>query len=126
MKKRGKKIHNSVALNPLNAKLFMTYELPTRAALLALFNNTATVDHLAHLYALGDLSNRIAKEPHIIAHAATVMRLCSVIYDLKCKANDTVTASMIASANLLLDWMSEQRNADISKHAQEAIREFGR
>jgi len=126
MKKRGKRIKNTVALNPLNAKLFMTYELPTRAALLALFNNTATVDHLAHLYALGDLSNRIAKEPYIIAHAATVMRLCSVIYDLKCKANDTVTASMIASANLLLDWMSEQRNADISKHAQEAIRELGR
>jgi len=33
---------------------------------------------------------------------------------------------MIASANLLLDWMSEQRNADISKHAQEAIKELNK
>jgi hypothetical protein len=124
MKKRGKKIHNSVALNPLNQKRFIDFELPTRSALLALFNDVATVDHLAHLYALGDLSSRISKEPHIIAHAATVMRLCSVIYDAKCKASETVTSSMIASANLLLDWMGEQRNADISKHAQEAIRDM--
>jgi hypothetical protein len=124
MKKRGKRIKNTVALNPLNQKRFIDFELPARAALLALFNNTATVDHLAHLYALGDLSSRISKEPHIIAHAATVMRLCSVIYDAKCNASDSVAGSMIASANLLLDWIGGQRNADISKCAKEAIREL--
>jgi hypothetical protein len=126
MRKKGRKIKNTIALNPLNQKRFIDFELPARAALLALFNNTATVDHLANLYTLGDMSNRIAKEPHIIAHAATVMRLCSVIHDAKCKASDSVAGSMIASANLLLDWMGGQRNADISKHAQEAIRELGR
>lgn len=83
------------------------------------------------MYALGDLSYRIAKDRHIIVHADTVMRLCTEIYnskitefDLKFMASKKTIEAMIASANLLLDWMSGQRNADIAKHAQEAIREL--
>ena len=122
-KKSGARINNVLALKPLGIRNLISYELPTRAAILALENKTYDDQHLAHLYSLGDICRRIAIEQHIKTHAATVMRLCVQIHNEK-SSDAMVVDSMRISANLLLEWMNRKSNSEISHAAHAALKEL--
>jgi hypothetical protein len=123
-KKTGARIKHTIALKPLGMRNLINYELPTRAAILALEHGVHNADHIAHLYSLGDMARRITVEMHVKAHADTVIRLCEQIYQDGC-CKESVANSMRVSTNLLLEWMNEQSNFAISNAANEAIKEIG-
>lgn len=122
-KKTGARINHTLALKPLGIRNLIAYELPTRAAIVALESKAHTSDHLAHLYSLGDMARRISSLSHIQSHAASVMRMCESIHQSGgCSA--MVVDSMSVSTNLLLEWINQQSNAAISLAANKAIKEL--
>ncbi len=122
-KKTGARITHTLALKPLGIRNLIAYELPTRAAIVAIENQAYTSDHLAHLYSLGDMARRISSLPHIQSHAASVMRMCESIHQSG-GCGEMVADSMRVSANLLLEWINQQSNAAISHAANKAIKEL--
>lgn len=120
-KKRGARINNVLVLKPLGIKAATTYELSARAALLALESDTANTDHLASLYVLADLAERIGGELYVNHHAATIKRLCDQIHGDAYHCGHLTYAAMRASADVLLRWVMVQKNRDISDHARRAV-----
>ena len=125
MRKRGAKIKNRVALIPLRIKC-NKYEIDARAALLALENGCAAQEHLVSLYTLADLAERMSCDYHILQHAQSIKRLCQMIYDSNYHCSGMAYRSMMVSADLLLVWMLQQKNALIDHHARAAVREIDR
>ena len=124
MKKRGARIKNTLALKPLGIRNMIAYELPTRAAIVAVDAGDFNSTNIAHLYSLGDMCQRIAKEVYILRHAEAVCRIASDIHSAgHCDAGKA--QSLTVSSNLLLDWLLTQSNKQISDAAQGALREFG-
>lgn len=122
-KKTGARINHTLVLKPLGLRNMITYELPARTAIVAIQSGVQTSDHLAYLYSLGDIASRIATEPHIRNHAASVMRMCDQIYQAGgCGA--LMTESMRISTDILMRWLNEQNNHSISLAAASAIREL--
>lgn len=121
-KKCGARINNVLVLRPLGVKAATTYELSARAALLALENDTANTAHLASLYVLADLAERIGGELYVTHHTATIKRLCNNIHEDAYHCGHLTYAAMRASADVLLRWVLVQKNIDISKHARRAVR----
>ena len=124
MRKRGAKIKHTMALKPLGIRNLIAYELPTRAAIVAVEAGDFNSTNIAHLYSLGDMCQRIAREVYILRHAEAVCRIASDIHSAgHCDAGKA--QSLTVSANLLLDWLLTQSNKQISDAAQGALREFG-
>lgn len=123
-KKRGARINNVLVLKPFGIKTATTYELSARAALLALESDMANTGHLANLYVLADLAERIGGELYVSHHAATIKRLCDQIHEDAYHCGHLTYAAMRASADVLLRWVLVQKNGDISRHARQAVREL--
>lgn len=123
-KKCGARINNVLVLKPFGIKTATTYELSARAALLALESDMANTGHLANLYVLADLAERIGGEMYVSHHAATIKRLCDQIHEDAYHCGHLTYAAMRASADVLLRWVLVQKNIDISKHARQAVREL--
>ena len=123
-KKRGARINNVLVLKPFGIKTATTYELSARAALLALESDMANTGHLANLYVLADLAERIGGELYVTSHAATIKRLCDQIHGDAYHCGHLTYTAMRASADVLLRWVLVQKNIDISKHARQAVREL--
>lgn len=123
MRKSGAKIKHRLAIKPIGMRNMLAYELPIRAALVALESGIQTKDHLANLYSLGDMAARMTSETHILAHADTVKRLCHQIYESK-GCGEMAYLSMQVSVNLLMTWLNKQSNYAISCASHDAIREL--
>lgn len=123
-KKCGARINNVLVLKPFGIKTSTTYELSARAALLALESDMANTGHLANLYVLADLAERIGGELYVSHHAATIKRLCDQIHGDAYHCGHLTYVAMRASADVLLRWVLVQKNIDISNHARQAVREL--
>ncbi len=123
-KKRGATIKNTHALRPFGIKT-NGFELPVRAALLALNAGIVSDDHLVMLWTLADMAQRIGGETYIQSHVQTLKRMC---YEIE-HASTCTPLQYIAietSANLLVNWLHQQKNVDIARNAVQAIAEIER
>lgn len=123
-KKCGARINNVLVLKPFGIKTSTTYELSARAALLALESDMANTGHLANLYVLADLAERIGGELYVTSHAATIKRLCDQIHGDAYRCGHLTYVAMRASTDVLLRWVLTQKNIEIAKHARQAVREL--
>ena len=122
-KKRGAKINQSHALRPFGIKT-NGFEFPVRAALLTLDTGSTTYDHLAMLWTLADMSERISSEPHILTHAETLKRMCYAVRTAEYRCDAMQYVAIETSANLLVNWLHQQKNVDIASCAVRAIEQI--
>lgn len=133
MRKRGKKINNTLTIKPLGMKSDR-FEFAARASLVALQSDIATQDHLVNFYVLADLVQRIGGAQHAITHADTIKRLCdeihmSAIIGHPCEkygCSILQYEAMRASVDVLVKHIHQQKNSDIARHALAAIGEMER
>lgn len=132
MRKTGKRIKHSIAVNPLNMKIGAgnSYELDARAALLALSANVHTEQHVINLWVLAEICGSLAlqkakdNERYALAHCATVKRLCGLVKGDNCQRMEYVAIS--SSVDLLLEWFAIQSNSAISKICQHNLKKIAR
>lgn len=121
-KKRGATIKNPYALRPFGIKT-NGFEFPVRAALLALDAGVVSDDHLVMLWTLADLAQRIGGEDYIQAHVQTLKCMCYALeHATICTPLQYVAVE--TSANLLVNWVHQQKNVDIATQAVQAIAEI--
>ena len=128
MRKSGRKIKHKIAAIPGNAKKSM-YELPARAALVALNADCATDDHLANLWVLSELCEALNlaqnKEQYIHSHCESIRRRIEDIHMAgRCGRLDY--CAIEPSVNLLLDWFDIQPNTLIAKIAYDTLHKLNR
>ena len=121
MRKSGAK-HSRTAVLPLNLRS-NRQEMRARGALVALSADCLNEQHLCDLYILADLCHNInqRRAAHITTHADSVKRMCNEIKDRDYRTSTTLMLAMIASSNLLIDWMATQPNKKIYDAAQAAM-----
>lgn len=120
MKKRGKKIKNRLALQPLGVKN-TKYELDARAALLAIKHNVFQEQHLVDLYVLADICERMTDERYIKVHSTSVKNLIELAYQ-NGRVGHMEYASMEPSSDVLLGFFKGAKNADIARACMEAAK----
>lgn len=128
MRKSGAKIKHSIAAIPGIGKR-NTYELPARAALVALQADCHTDDHLAHLHVLADLCDALNtaqnREQYITSHCESVRRRISDINESgRCGRLDY--AALEPSVNILLEFFALQPNSLIARIARQAVERLHR
>jgi len=113
MRKRGKKIKQVLVTNPLGVKN-PKYELAARAALLAIKRDCFNDQHLADLYVLSEICEKLGDEAHISKHAEYVKRMCEIAHGAgRLSLNDYV--SLEISTNILIDYFSRSSNVEIAR-----------
>ena len=120
-RKRGSHIKCGVAVKPFGVKSG-DFDIRARAAVVALNNGVANQDHFVSLYVLGDLCRQMGAEPHVLSHAATLMRMCASLNSEDRQATELECLSLGVSADVLLRWFEQQSNYMIATKAADAIR----
>ena len=122
MRKTGKKI-NTVACLPNGVRRDTQWELPIRAAMLAIRNGAITQSQYDDLRTLAEMTRRTTDEPHLINHAESIDRILTPVGQRGGRATGNEAASVTASAKVLLDHIAGVHNSVIAKVTLEAIRE---
>jgi len=113
MRKSGKKIKHSSVVMPLGVKK-PKYELSARAALIAIKHDCFNDQHLADLYVLSEICEKLGDEAHISKHAEYVKRMCEIAHGAgRLSLNDYI--SLEVSANVLIDYFSRSSNVEIAR-----------
>ncbi len=117
MRKSGKK-HSKLSVLPIGMRRNNVWELPIRAALLALDTGKLTEQQCIDLFVLSEMSLRTGAKGHYLEHAKTLHRL---ICDIGDKKDHTVTRyeamAIVPSVEVLLEFMSQVKNLDVAKAA---------
>jgi hypothetical protein len=123
MRKQGKKINQGFCVLPLGMKR-TKYEMDARAALLAIERGVCTEQHIVDLWVLADLCERLneGREKYISTHAESVKSLAEAIHNKTC--NGLASVSIVASSNILLDWIHKQDNRKIIDIALSQIKQL--
>lgn len=108
MRKRGKRINQNVAVIPLGMKR-NDYDMIARTALVAFKSGIVTDKHIGALVSLAYLCEHLHSEPHIMQHAASVIRLCAEAQDNK-RVTDLQYIALETSTDVLLKWFHLQKN----------------
>jgi len=122
MKKVGKKI-KTIACLPQSVRRDTVWELPIRAALLAIANGSITQSQYDDLRTLAEMTRRTTDEPHLVKHADSLDRILKPIGERGGFSTGNEAASCRASVKVLLDHMAGVRNSVIAKVSMDAIRE---
>ena len=122
MKKVGKKI-KTIACLPQSVRRDTVWELPIRAALLAIANGSITQSQYDDLRTLAEMTRRTTDEPHLVKHADSLDRILKPIGERGGFSTGNEAASCRASVKVLLDHIAGVHNSVIAKVSMDAIRE---
>lgn len=122
MKKCGARI-KTVCCLPQTVRRDVAWELPIRAALLAIRNGQITQIQYDDLHTLTEMTRRTTDEPHLIRHADSIDRTLKPIGQRGGKSTGNEAASVTASVKVLLDHIAGVHNSVIAKAALGAMRQ---
>lgn len=114
MKKTGAKI-KTVACLPNGVRRDVQWELPIRAAMLAMRNGGINQLQFDSLRTLAEMTRRTTEEPHLIMHADSIDRVLHPVGQRGGKATGQEAASVTASAKVLLDHIARVSNGVIAQ-----------
>lgn len=122
MRKQGKK-HSTLTVLPHGMRRNVAWELPIRAALLALDTGKLTEQQCIDLFVLAEMSQRTGAKGHYLEHSKTLHRL---ICDIGDRVGHPVTKyealGISASVPVLLEYMQKVKNLDIAKAALREVK----
>lgn len=122
MRKTGKKIQTTACL-PNGVRRDVQWELPIRAAMLAIRNGSITQSQYDDLRTLAEMTRRTTEEPYLIMHADSIDRVLHPIGRRGGKATGQEAASVTASVKVLLDHIAGVSNGVIAQVSLAAMKE---
>lgn len=122
MRKTGKKIQTTACL-PNGIRRDVQWELPIRAAMLAIRNGQINQGHYDDLRTLAEMTRRTTDEPHLIRHAESLDRVLKPIGQRGGHATGNEAASVTASVKVLLDHIAGVHNSVIARVSLAAMKE---
>lgn len=122
MRKSGKKIKTCACL-PNGIRNNLVWELPIRAAMLAIRNGSITQGQYDDLSTLAEMTRRTTDEAYLIMHADSIDRVLHPIGRRGGKATGQEAASVTASVKLLLDHIAKVSNGTIAQVSLAAMKE---
>jgi len=116
MRKKGKKIRQSLVVLPNGFRRDERWELPIRAALLSMDTlGYLNEGHLYDLWVLAEMSRRTGGKGHILTHADSLERLIDTVHSAKGEVKDLEAAGIEASCGILLEYIKGVSNVDIAR-----------
>lgn len=124
MRKQGAKIKHSLALKPLGIK-GTQYERDVRVAILAIEKGVCNEQHIVDIWTMADMAERLNKGrlKYISTHCQSIKRLADAIHNGTCDGLGAI--SIVASSNILLDWIHSQPNKKVCDIAIQQIKALG-